>query len=164
MIADILKLSQTAVLRDIDYLREQARQNMQTHLQDKLPEEFSNCLSGINQVLTMAWNIANGITGGHNNGDSNINSDNSWTEERVDERTKLQALALVNDCYKYTMDLVTNGIFITHAIKFVQQKKEEVSKVNEDIEKLDTSILPRAAKKDQTTSESESARTSNQVF
>lgn len=47
-----------------------------------------------------------------------------------DDRTRLQALALANDCYKYKMDLVTNGLVISDAIKFVQQKKEELSKVN----------------------------------
>lgn len=47
-----------------------------------------------------------------------------------DDRTRLQALTLANDCYKYKMDLVTNGLVISDAIKFVQQKKEELSKVN----------------------------------
>jgi len=45
----------------------------------------------------------------------------------VDDKTKLQALSLANDCYKYKMDLVTNGVVITDAIKFVQQKKEELN-------------------------------------
>jgi hypothetical protein len=42
-------------------------------------------------------------------------------------RTKLQALALVNDCYKYIMDLTTNGVVITDAIKFVQTSKEKLT-------------------------------------
>jgi len=50
----------------------------------------------------------------------------------VDDRTRLQALSLANDCYKYKMDLVTTGVVITDAIKFVQQKKEELSKVIND--------------------------------
>ena len=48
----------------------------------------------------------------------------------VDDRTRLQALALANDCYKYKMDLVTNGVVITDAIKFVQQKKEELNQMD----------------------------------
>jgi hypothetical protein len=43
--------------------------------------------------------------------------------------SKLQALSLVNDCYKYKMDLVTNGFVMTDAIKFVRQKKEYLSEV-----------------------------------
>jgi hypothetical protein len=34
-----------------------------------------------------------------------------------DDRTRLQALSLINDCYKYIMDLTTNGVVITDAIK-----------------------------------------------
>jgi hypothetical protein len=43
-----------------------------------------------------------------------------------DNKTRLQALALINDCYKYIMDLTTNGVVITDAIKFVQTNKEKL--------------------------------------
>lgn len=125
-ITSILKVSNPTVYRDIDYLREQARDNMQIHLQDRLPGEYENCMAGINQVLKMSWEIATGSKGI----DTNSNSNNT-TSTIVDDRTRLQALALANDCYKYKMDLVTNGVVITDAIKFVQQKKEELSKVSE---------------------------------
>jgi uncharacterized membrane protein YukC len=39
----------------------------------------------------------------------------------------LQALALINDCNKYKMDLTTNGVVITDAIKFVQTNKEKLT-------------------------------------
>jgi hypothetical protein len=35
----------------------------------------------------------------------------------VDER--LQALCLINDCNKYKMDLTTNGVVITDAIRII---------------------------------------------
>ena len=41
-------------------------------------------------------------------------------ESTSDPRTQLQARAIANDCYKYIMDLTTNGVVITDAIKFVQ--------------------------------------------
>jgi hypothetical protein len=50
---------------------------------------------GINQVLNMAWSIVN--------------------KSVVDDKTRLQALALINDCNKYKMDLTTNGVVITDA-------------------------------------------------
>jgi hypothetical protein len=62
---------------------------------------------GINQVLKIAWSIVN-------------NSSSS------DDKTRLQALALINDCNKYKMDLTTNGIVITDAIKFVQTNTEKL--------------------------------------
>jgi hypothetical protein len=39
-----------------------------------------------------------------------------------DDRKILQALSLINDCNKYKMDLTTNGVIITDAIKFVRKK------------------------------------------
>jgi hypothetical protein len=33
-------------------------------------------------------------------------------------KTKLQARAIANDCYKYIMDLMTNGAIITDGIKY----------------------------------------------
>jgi hypothetical protein len=73
------------------------------YVQDKLPEEYQKCMVGINQVLNMAWSIVN--------------------KSVVDDKTRLQALALINDCNKYKMDLTTNGVVITDAIKYVQEKK-----------------------------------------
>jgi hypothetical protein len=37
--------------------------------------------------------------------------------------SELQALSLINDCYKYIMDLTTNGIVVTHAIKLFRQTR-----------------------------------------
>src|SRR5215218_2090341 len=50
-----------------------------------------------------------------------------WYGETDDDRTRLQALALINDCYKYIMDLTTNGVVITDAIKFVQTNREKLT-------------------------------------
>jgi hypothetical protein len=130
-ISNTLKVSEGTISNDVIYLREQARQNMQTHLQDRLPEEYENCMAGINQVLKMSWEIATKGQVSSDSLDSNSNSDSDRTlSSTVDDRTRLQALALANDCYKYKMDLVTNGVVITDAIKFVQQKKEKLSKVD----------------------------------
>jgi hypothetical protein len=38
-----------------------------------------------------------------------------------------QALALVNDCNKYKMDLTTNGVVVTDAIKYVQGKMDHLN-------------------------------------
>jgi predicted transcriptional regulator len=120
-IARILQISQPTVNRDIGYLRGQARQNLQKHIQDKLPEEYQNCMTGINQVLKICWEIVNKSR--------NINNDNDGhqTVTMTDNRTALQALALINDCNKYKIDLTTNGVVITDAIKFVQTNKERLT-------------------------------------
>jgi hypothetical protein len=56
-------------------------------------------MAGLNQVLKIEWNI--------------VNSDSSTAAN------SLQALALINDSYKYIMDLTTTGVVVTDAIKFV---------------------------------------------
>jgi hypothetical protein len=100
-------------------LRGQAKQNLQKHIQDKLPEEYQNCMTGINQVLKICWEIVNRSR--------NINNDDGQIVTMADNKTVLQALALINDCNKYKMDLTTNGVVITDAIKFVQTNKEKLS-------------------------------------
>jgi hypothetical protein len=66
---------------------------------------------GINQVLKMAWSIIS---------------------KTVDDKTSLQALALINDCNKYKMDLTTNGVIITDAIKFVEANKDKLRPIEEE--------------------------------
>ena len=109
--------------RDIQYLRQQAQANLQKHIQQKLPEVLQRCLTGMNQVLKLSWQIANNNPK-QNGQDQNENSNTITTG---DDRTRLQALSLINDCYKYIMDLTTNGVVITDAIKFVQTNKEKLS-------------------------------------
>jgi hypothetical protein len=115
-IATILQVGLGTISRDIQYLREQARDNLKTHINDRLPEEYQSCMTGLKQVLKLSWDIA---TKSKNN-----NNENGETLTMIDDKTRIQALALANDCYKYIMDLTTNGVVITDAIKFVQTNKE----------------------------------------
>jgi hypothetical protein len=48
-------------------------------------------------------------------------------ETVADPKTKLQARAIANDCFKYIMDLTTNGIIVTDAIKYVQTKTDHLN-------------------------------------
>jgi hypothetical protein len=121
-VAEELQIDQSTVSRDIQYLRKQAQANLQKHIKQKLPEEYQRCLTGMNQVLKLSWQIANN---NRQNGQDLNDINNTVTTS--DERTRLQALSLINDCYKYIMDLTTNGVVITDAIKFVQTNKEKLT-------------------------------------
>jgi hypothetical protein len=118
-IAKTLHVGEATVSRDISSLRQQAQINLRTHINDKLPEEYQNCMVGINQVLKICWEIVNKSR--------NMNNSNIQTITMIDNKTVLQALALINDCNKYKMDLTTNGVVITDAIKFVQTNKEKLT-------------------------------------
>jgi DNA primase large subunit len=149
-IATVLQVGKTTVHKDLAYLSRQAKENLKVHIQDKLPEEYQKCMVGINQVLNMAWSIIN--------------------KSVVDDKTRLQALALINDCNKYKMDLTTNGVVITDAIKFVQINKENLAM---SMKEEDRSKEPKeqvcGEDKDQLEEEQEDTReikqeTTNKVF
>jgi hypothetical protein len=74
-----------------------------------LPAQYLKCQNGLDQVLKMAWNIII------------IDSVNQTTAN------KLQALSLISDCYKYQMDLTTNGVVVTDAIKYVNGKMDHLN-------------------------------------
>jgi hypothetical protein len=76
-------------------------------------------MTGINQMLKICWEI---VTKSRNVN----NDDGNQTITMVDNKTTLQALSLINDCNKYKMDLTTNGVVITDAIKFVKTNKEKL--------------------------------------
>jgi hypothetical protein len=92
---------------DLSYLRKQAKENLQNHIQERIPEEYQKAVVGINKVLKTCWNIIN--------------------KDTTDDKTKLQATAIINDSYKYLMDLTTNGVVITDAIRFFQTNKEKLT-------------------------------------
>jgi hypothetical protein len=49
-------------------------------------------------------------------------------ETAADPKTKLQARAIASDCYKYIVDLATNGVILTDAIKYVQGQVNHLNK------------------------------------
>lgn len=104
-IATTLQVGLGTVSRDVQYLREQARDNLKTLINQRLLEEYQKCMTGLNQVLKMGWDI--------------VHSDSSTAANR------LTALSQINDSYKHLMDLTTNGVVITDAIRFVQTKQGE---------------------------------------
>ena len=68
-------------------------------------------MTGINRVLQLTWEIA---------------------EKPTDDKTRLQAFAQLNEGYKFKMDLTTNGLVITDAIKFVQTNKKKLISTSGD--------------------------------
>jgi hypothetical protein len=125
------------VNRDIHFLRQQAQENIQKHIHETVPEEYERCMVGMKRNLRQTLEIA---------------------ETASDPRTKLQARAIVNDCYKYIMDLTTNGVIVHDALRFIQSK---VDKLN-DVHKLDEKIEAGAGAIDKEILEEEA--TTNGVF
>jgi hypothetical protein len=153
-IAEVLQISLPTISRDVQYLRSRAREEIKLHINEKLPEEYQRCLTGINQALKIAWDIANKLP--------------------QDNRLKLQALSLANDCYKYKMDLLTNASVLSDAIKFVENSRNKLETVNPDTrleERREDNIACRYNKndiqgptEDTTRNNISSTRTTNQTF
>jgi LPS O-antigen subunit length determinant protein (WzzB/FepE family) len=83
--ASKLQIGKGTVTNDLLYLKKQAQENLKNHIQEDLTYEYQKCMTGINQVLKMAWPIVS---------------------KDIDNKTKLDALRLINDCNKYKMDYV----------------------------------------------------------
>ena len=96
-----------------------------------------------------------------------MNNDNGQTVTMTDNKTVLQALALINECNKYKMDLITNGVVITDAIKFVQTNKEKLTmskKENEKESKEPDYDEDKDQLEEKQGEETERQETTNQVF
>jgi len=118
-IAVKLQIAKGTVNSDLAYLRKQAQENLQKHIHEVVPEEYQKCMVGMKRNLKQTLEIA---------------------ETTADPKTKLQARAIANDCYKYIMDLTTNGVVITDAIKYVQGKMDHL---NTQEKKLLQGIKPK---------------------
>ena len=111
-IAHSLQVDLTAVNRDIQFLRQQAQENLQHHIHETVPEEYQKCMTGTKRNLKQILEIGDAAT---------------------DPRIKLESRRIANDCYRYIMDLTTNGIVVTDAIKYVQGKMDHLN--NQEKEK-----------------------------
>jgi IS30 family transposase len=107
-IAENLRVSDTTVHRDLVYLRDQAKENLQKHIHETVPEEYQKCMVGMKRNLKQTLEIRD------NTGDPKV---------------KLQAAAIANDCYKFILDMTTNAGIVSDAMKFVERKTEQLDKI-----------------------------------
>jgi len=47
-IANRLQIPRPTITKDVQYLRLQDQDNLQGHIQERLPQEYENCMTGIN--------------------------------------------------------------------------------------------------------------------
>lgn len=83
-------------------------------------------------------------------------------ETASDPKTKLQARAIANDCYKYIMDLTTIGVVVTDAIKYVQGKMEHLN--NQEKKKLQDVKNGKGEEKAEQEDNEQEQTTTNGVF
>ena len=93
----------------------QAQESLHKHIPEIIPLEYQKAMLGMKRNLRQTLEIAEAV---------------------ADPKIKLQARAIANDCYKYIMDLTTDRVVVTDAIKYVNQKQEQI----DTLHKLDESI------------------------
>jgi hypothetical protein len=97
-IAQILKISNGTVNRDLSILRQQAKDNIKKYIDERLPEEYEKCLVGLTAITREAWNTS---------------------QQTEDGREKIHALSLAKECYSMKLELLTNVTVVDDAIRFV---------------------------------------------
>jgi transcriptional regulator with PAS, ATPase and Fis domain len=116
---ELQPIAPVTVHRDLVHLRQQAQESLQKHIHETVPEEYQKCMIGMKRNLRQTLEIA---------------------DTAEDPKVKLQARAIANDFYKYIMDLTTNGVVITDAMKYVTRKQEQIDtlhKLDERIEAVE---------------------------
>jgi IS30 family transposase len=114
-IAQKLQIDKSTINRDLQFIKQQAQDNLQKHIHEIVPEEYQKGMTGLRQNLKHVLEIA---------------------ETSSDFKIKLEARRIANDCYRYIMDLCTNAGVISDAMKYVTQKAEQV----DTLQKLDERI------------------------
>jgi predicted transcriptional regulator len=115
-IAKTLQINESTISRDLDYLKQQSKENIRKYINERLPEEYEKCLVGLTAILREAWKTS---------------------QQAEDRREKIQALSLAKDCYSMKLDLLTNATVVDDAIRFVSEKSKD--KVKSSSSTLDSS-------------------------
>jgi len=50
-LARILQVDRSTICRDVEYLRQQAKENITRYVDERLPREYEKCLAGLNNIL-----------------------------------------------------------------------------------------------------------------
>jgi predicted transcriptional regulator len=66
-VAEELQIDQSTVSRDIQYLRQQAQENVQKHIQQKLPEEYQRSEKSANNdtIMCIRWYLIPFVSKGY---------------------------------------------------------------------------------------------------
>ncbi len=127
-IATELKVSAATITNDIAYLRKEAKENIRTHIKERMPLEFETSLTSLKSVRRRANLIA---------------------EKTENERVKVMSLSLVRETEESIMDLISNGGVAAAALDYVTGKEQELESLAGGSESSDESELAQKEEKKQ---------------
>jgi hypothetical protein len=107
-IAQELQMSVITIKRDSAFLKQQARENYQRHIQERLPYDVENTLAFYRSIQKQAKEIAK-------------NTDN--------DSVKVKALALAKDAGREAMDLELRGEYVKRAMDAAAEIQKRLNKL-----------------------------------
>jgi DNA-binding CsgD family transcriptional regulator len=118
-IAKVLQVGLGTVNRDLQYLRQKAKQNIRRYIDERLPLEYQKCLIGLDNILSKIWDIAN-------------------NQESL-ERDKLQAVSVGMQAYGMKIDLLSSATVVERAVQFVENHRSDkpLSSMQNDKARID---------------------------
>jgi hypothetical protein len=93
------------VEKDLKYLREQSKHNIEHYIDKYLPAEFQHCLDALNMIVK-----------------------EMWTLQPEDNRELMQSRTLIKECCAMRIDLLSSATVVDRAVKFVDRHKDLLDK------------------------------------
>jgi predicted transcriptional regulator len=110
-IARELQVSEACISLDMQYLREQAKENIKQYTTQHLPEQYQVCLAALDTILKNTFVIL---------------------QKSQDNREKLAAMELFKDTHLTKLELLSNATTIDSALQFIRSKQSQQNKKDSD--------------------------------
>jgi hypothetical protein len=124
--SSIMGISYHTLYEDQQFLKEQARETMRSHIAD-LPLNIKQATDGLNKLISMLYNIAAPS--------SSISSDISRDLKKNSDHVRVMAMSLIKDCVKERIEILTSQAAVTHALDFVEKTKQQIKgQFNQDMQ------------------------------
>ena len=98
-IAKELQLHPSTISLDVQFLKEQSKKELETHISDRLPFEYTRAVTGMNNVLKRVSELL---------------------DQAADSKTKMECLKVQMELYRSIMSLATDGGIIERAMKMIK--------------------------------------------
>jgi hypothetical protein len=122
-IASVLQVSRPTITRDIEYLRQQAKENMKNHIAD-LPFNIKQATDGLNKLISMLYDIQ----------DLDVMKAQG---RKASDHVRVLAIGLIKDCIKEKIEILTSQGAVNHALDFVEKTKRQIKEqFNEDMQQV----------------------------
>jgi hypothetical protein len=100
-ISSELHIALAQVNKDLKYMRQHAKQNIQHYINEYLPAEYQHCLDSLNMIVK-----------------------EMWTLQPEDNRELMQSRSLIKDCCAMRIELLSNATVVDRAVKFVDKHRD----------------------------------------